>query len=724
MGKFKLKTSIQFPFLKLNELVSYSEVKKPSGFAYMILVLINEAQDRKASLASILSNFGVPETLYHIYANTINELLHDEILEFKSSRYSKNKFRSYSINNFAFTPKGKKLFLEGFIPTGKIKEIKIPIYYDIALKKLSFNLSSDLEARPLMDSAFTEDFINDFKCEKDIEDFINQNKGVKIAIRENGKTIKNEFIKKEEIVTKVEERTKEPWTGKYDCMLIMDDEILKFEFENSLVQNFFHDKYTSEIVNKLISYKNKYKFESSYSENLSFSLFKNNEIVDIIVPKELDNILEEKYQMIISKGNYVASNQYFIEFKDGLDEYNNLCEFIIVDNEDNKYAYFPGIYKFSSKLGNIFIPLVLKIKVTSNELQKVLSKYVSSLKFYTEDNFKKLVKTTSVSKDYNLAFEILTGYVSKDEESNIVLLNEMKQTASKDSKIHSKYKELVSFNFENYLKKVTENNLETFLKITKSIPSFLDISDKIVLDRIFESIGEVKNKIKVFEMLIKNGFNKSIVILYVNPVDEVLKLQNANEKSLLDLLNYDNCINKLKELTKITDFKNYTFSEENIDRIEYKKVYQTARELQNNINYLRFKNDILFRDYDGYMSLFKKISDEFNMLDSAINNPNNIKKELIEKKIISGDYQLVLINLSVKLESILKNKYNLKGKLSDMLNEVRKHSFIGKSIIDDLYLFKENRNAYIHPSDRTSNFNVEDLRRWSKEIFDLEVFKK
>ena len=27
----------------------------------------------------------------------------------------------------------------------------------------------------------------------------------------------------------------------------------------------------------------------------------------------------------------------------------------------------------------------------------------------------------------------------------------------------------------------------------------------------------------------------------------------------------------------------------------------------------------------------------------------------------------------------------------------------------------------VHPEDRTSNYNADDLRRWSKEIFDLEV---
>ena len=108
------------------------------------------------------------------------------------------------------------------------------------------------------------------------------------------------------------------------------------------------------------------------------------------------------------------------------------------------------------------------------------------------------------------------------------------------------------------------------------------------------------------------------------------------------------------------------------------------------------------------------------MVDAALKNPNNIKPEVIEKKIVAGDYQFVFVNLSAKLEMILKNKYQLDGTLSDMLSEARRSGVIDKNIVSDLHDFRENRNAFIHPEDRTANFTVDDLRRWAKEIFDLE----
>ena len=231
MDKFKLETSIQFPFFKLTEEVSYSEVKKPSGIAYMLLVLINESKDKNITMVDILLNFGVPESLIYLFSYTLDDLIDQEILTLNDNeKLDYSIFYKYKVCDFHFTLKGRKIFAEESIPTGVTKSAKIPVYYNIALNQLSFSISSDLEAKPLMDCAITEDYINKFSCEKDIEDFINFNKGVKIPIYENGKLTKNELIKKEEIVTKVENISKENWIGKYDCSFDINGDSLVFDF--------------------------------------------------------------------------------------------------------------------------------------------------------------------------------------------------------------------------------------------------------------------------------------------------------------------------------------------------------------------------------------------------------------------------------------------------------------------------------------------------------------
>ncbi len=726
MDKFKLETSLQFPFFKLNELVSYSEVKKPSGIAYMLLVLINESNDKNANFTQVLENFGVPRTLHYIYADTISDLIGQDILTTRYGGYfDRNSFNSYRIGDLAFTAKGKKIFAEESIPTGVTKEAKIPVYFDIAQRQLMLSIAASFEPKPLMDSAITEEFMDRFACDKSIEDFVNKNKGVRIPIYDNGKVVKNELIKKEEIITKVEEISKENWTGKYDCTMVLEGKTINFEFEDKSVQKFFDSNYTGEMVNKAISYKNKFKFKSAFADGLDLSAFADKEIASIIIPKEIDDVLKQKGQMLITKGNYKGNNYFTVESVTGLQRYDSSCEFIIVDQADNRFAFIPGIFKFESQeLGVISIPLVLRTKVSSEQLKNVLEAYVQNLSSYTEDSFRTLVRITNVSKDYDKAFEIISGYLTGDYESNIVLLNEMKPTAMLNANILSKYKELLNINYDAYLESATEDNLDTLLKITGSIPKFLNIPLKDVLLKLFKNLKEIKNKQNVYETLIERGFDKSLVVLYVNPVNEVLMTRIATDKSLVDLINYDSCIGKMKELTCITNYKTYTFDEESINRIEFKKTFNTAKVLQKNVDFFKGQNAELFKEYDGFMTLFGTINYDFNILDAALANPNNIKPELIEKKITSGDYQFVFVNLSAKLEIILKNKFKLDGKLSDMLSEARRSGAIDRAIATDLHDFRENRNAYIHPEDRTANFKADDLRRWSKEIFELGEEKK
>lgn len=725
MDKFKLETSFQFPFFKLNELVSYSEVKKPSGVQYMILVLINESKNRNALISTTLNNFGVPKNLFEIFSGAIKDLINNEIIEIDSSDYNQY-IENLRIGDFRFTKKGKKVFDEESIPTGVIKEAKIPFYYNIAMNELSLNLNNDMEPKPLMDSALTPDFFDNFICKKDEEHFINVNKGVRIPIYENGKVVKNELIKREEVITNVERLTKENWTAKYDCDILIEKDDLIFKFDDKPIENFFKENYSADIVNKFIRYKTKFKFFQPTENIIKLSDFNSDDIVNILVPKDINDVLKQKGQLIITKGRYHSSNIYEIDNIQGLTNFNNACEFVIVDQADNKYGYVSGIFCFKNEdFGDIYIPLLVKIKVSNEKLKEILSPFVCKLSSYSEDNFRALVKVSVISKDYDKAFEIMKGYLGNSYESNIVILNEMKQFAILNVNIFEKYKRLLKDNYFAYLETINEDNVDTVLKISNGISKFLNISNKEILDKIFSSLGNIKSEKSVYEILVKNGFDKASVALYVNPVPEALKTRNAEEKSLSDLINYDSRINTIKKNTGINDSKEYSFNEEDIDKSTFKSDYITAYNLKKNISFFESKNKELFSEYNKFMTIFGKINDDFNMLEAALKNPNNIKPEIIEKKIVSGDYQFVFVNLSAKLESILKSsKYQLDGKLSDMLSNARRNGLIDRTIVSDLHDFRENRNAYIHPEDRKSNFRTDDLRRWSDEIFKLQEEEK
>lgn len=707
MDKFKLETSIQFPFFKMNELVTYSEVKKPSGVAYILLVLISESKNKNDRLSKVLENFGIPKSLHYIFADNVQYLMEQGILE--EFNFYKTEFDNYLIGSFQFTSKGKKIFAEESIPTGINKELKVPVFYNIAMNELLLKMDNDLDPKPLMDCAITPEFMDRFKNEKNVENFLNLQKGKGIS------------VKKEEIITNVEQLDQENWIGKYDCDMNINGDNIEIKFDELLLQKFFDANYNQDMVNLAISYKNKFKFKSSFKDNLKLSNYGFDRIAGIIIPKEIDDVLKQKNQLLLTKGNYKTSNGYMITSSESIAKYDDTIEFIQVDMHDSVYAYIPGNFNFNNNLfGIITIPLALKIKLTEEELKNVIKPYVVSLSTYSEDNFKELVKVTNITDDLKLAKEIIEGYVNKDAESNIVLLNEMKPYAISNSGISNIYRELLEKNYSNYMDNLTEDNLDTALKITASIPKFLNIPNKDVLSRIFKNI-KAKNELETYETLVSKGFDKSLVVLYVNPVIEALKIRNSEEKSVIDLINYDDALSEMKRITSINDYKSYLYDEEKINHNDFKKNYNKAFNLQKNIAVFRSGNEGLFANYDGFMNLFSTINDDINLVEAALKNPNNLKPELIEKKIASGEYQFVFVNLSAKLETILKNKYKLDGKLSDMLNDARSNGIIDKKIISDLHDFRDNRNAYVHPEDRTSNYNADDLRRWAKEIFDLEV---
>ena len=707
MDKFKLETSIQFPFFKMNELVTYSEVKKPSGVAYILLVLISESKNKNDRLSKVLENFGIPKSLHYIFADNVQYLMEQGILE--EFNFYKTEFDNYLIGSFQFTSKGKKIFAEESIPTGINKELKVPVFYNIAMNELLLKMDNDLDPKPLMDCAITPEFMDRFKNEKNVENFLNLQKGKGIS------------VKKEEIITNVEQLDQENWIGKYDCDMNINGDNIEIKFDELLLQKFFDANYNQDMVNLAISYKNKFKFKSSFKDNLKLSNYGFDRIAGIIIPKEIDDVLKQKNQLLLTKGNYKTSNGYMITSSESIAKYDDTIEFIQVDMHDSVYAYIPGNFNFNNNLfGIITIPLALKIKLTEEELKNVIKPYVVSLSTYSEDNFKELVKVTNITDDLKLAKEIIEGYVNKDAESNIVLLNEMKPYAISNSGISNIYRELLEKNYSNYMDNLTEDNLDTALKITASIPKFLNIPNKDVLSRIFKNI-KAKNELETYETLVSKGFDKSLVVLYVNPVIEALKIRNSEEKSVIDLINYDDALSEMKRITSINDYKSYFYDEEKINHNDFKTNYNKAFNLQKNIAVFRSGNEGLFANYDGFMNLFSTINDDINLVEAALKNPNNLKPELIEKKIASGEYQFVFVNLSAKLETILKTKYKLDGKLSDMLNDARSNGIIDKKIISDLHDFRDNRNAYVHPEDRTSNYNADDLRRWSKEIFDLEV---
>ena len=109
MRNFNIETSLPFPFLELNEIVSATEVKKPSGVAYMILVLLKESKNKNQKISSLLESFGIPKHLHSIFADEIRKLLDDGIIIADDIKYQTRWFSKYELSDFYFSKRGEKV---------------------------------------------------------------------------------------------------------------------------------------------------------------------------------------------------------------------------------------------------------------------------------------------------------------------------------------------------------------------------------------------------------------------------------------------------------------------------------------------------------------------------------------------------------------------------------------------------------------------------------------
>ena len=725
-----IKASIQFPVLKISEQVIYSEVRKPTGLDFILLVLISDSKNRSDKLADVLKNtLEIPENLHYIFADRIRKLIDNKVLSVLSDfDFRPGKFYDYPIDSFELTPGGKKMFAEKKIPTGVNKEKEVPVYYNVALDKLLLSNDEmfspknyDLKPKPLDNcdySVITPEFMGQFKCDRNIEDFLNLQKGKGLS-----------EIKKDDIITQVVEIGLQNWVKPYPCDLNIKNEDIELKFNDSVLQKFFDAHYTGEMINQAISDMDRFRFKSDYRDGLNTGSYAD-KISDIIVPKDIDEILKQKSQLFLTKGNYPAPKEYkgyTITGKEAVDSYDENIEFIKADGMNAVYGYIPAKFSFNNDIfGETVVPLVLKVRITGEELKKLLRQYISTaLRLYSEDNVKELVKVTDITHDFDLAKEVMSGYLTDGAEEKIVRLNEIRRYVTSSGEILNYCKKLTEENYNSYLERITEDNLETALKITEWIPKFLNKSSVDVLAKLFDKL-KVNDELKIYEIFVANGYDmsheKSLLLTFVNPVESALKDRNreTKDKALSDLRSYDGAIEKLKEITSVRDCKDYKYDMGEISRKDFKETYKKADLLKNSVQVFKSENSDRFERYDGFMKIFTGINDYINMEEEASKHPNNLKQDLIEKKIKAGEYLYVLVNLSARLEFILKSKYDLNGNLFPMLKDAESKELIDVNILKDLDRFRENRNAVVHSGKQNSDYTADDLRRWSKEIFDLE----
>ncbi len=712
---YKIETSFAFPLIKLNTLVTYTQVKKPSGISYFLLVLINESSDRSVKISSLLKQFGVPEDLHELFADEIQKLLKMEII-LSNYGYNKSYFEEYTLDAFSFTSKGRKVFLDEAIPLDTTNEIKQNIYYNPALNQL--NILVDRPYGNIENSIFNDDFFKQLMIpDIDIvEEYLN-------SIKNNGI-----IIKKEEIIITTQILGFENNFITYPITIILsDDDAVSFEFEEPKLKSFFEKYYSKNMITGGILAKRKFKFPNE--EQLSTTLSKEIPFSNIFVPEDINRLMNQKSMIDICSESYLTSNGKF-SYKS-----NNIigllsegAAFIKVFDLLHASIYIPVVITASNSIfGEIDIKLLIEKKLDSSQINTIVNEVIVFHTEFIENDeqefsYKKLVQLCKFGNKIYLVNQKIDSWISElDLELKIALLGKIRDKSSNEPIIYDHVKKKGLELFDEYLLDTDLSSIENKLVNASWIIKTNKISNAQLINKIVE-IDKINksDSIALFDVMERLNFEYDDIFTYQKEIIPLFfKKNNSVSRISNQIRTLNGTLQSLKEITKISNPTNYAIKDIQ-DKDEFIGYFKTFKSSIDYLSFLRKYDDSLFIEYSQFFDIFSKLNDLYTIEKNAMGNPKAINEKLIEAKINNGDILSAVVNLYVKLSFLCKTKFNINKGFVDMINELEKRSYINTDETNLLHNFRIYRNDLEHANIIKKTLEISDLQKVTGIIFRLE----
>lgn len=717
MSIFKFETSFPFPIVKVTTLIHHTEVSKPTGVSYIILVLINESANKKEKLSNLLIQFGVPVDLHGIFADEIYKLIHElEIIKCKPYEYNRTHFSEYLVGNFVFTEKGKKVFRDELIPAAKSIESKQEVFYDPAQNLLMDKIPSDWKIGGIDSSILPNKLAEKFEYKNinQLEDYLNSVKG------------KGIIVKKDEIITDVSIMSNEYFYTTFPITLSIDSKnhSIDFDFGNRQLQTFFETYYDSKLIADGLGVKRKFKFKGNQPALLDAKVIEQG---ILMLPEDYQEILNKTTSMIITKANYMPKQTLHVLKTDTiLPKMNSHIETLHIFSQDKVKAYIPAQVPLIIKSTKGIIPLNLLVEISLGQQEKnmLATELLDMFKSYSIDHAKESVYVFKVLNDRPNLELLMDKYLSKDIEENIIRLKEMKDTID-ISFIKDWFNQQSKNMFEQYFKSLPVKTLEHQFAVGGWLMKHLNIQSITMIQKIIESNPNLEKE-KLFQLLESLNYSLNDIFTQVS-VLKVFTQKIINNDKINTIGNFSNLIKTiqygLNQLMNITGIRRpYEFViKEDINRTQYQEIYHGfSAKLEELLKFEKFDNSA-FVELKEYNKHFKYLNNVFSEEKNATSNPKGIDQSFISSKINKKEYFTAIVYLFAKLEWILKNHYKLTGSTETMINELKKIDEL-KPFVSDLHQLRKTRNSLIHPTNAEVKIDSNDLTKWSNIVF-KEVLK-
>lgn len=716
MNIFNFETSMPFPLTRVTTEVHHTEVKKPSGISYILLVIINESKDKKMKVRDLLIQFGVSVDLHPIFADEIQTLINDlEIIECTTYQYNKQYFDEYRIGDFKFTLKGKKVFKEELIPSKNAVEDKEDYWFDPGRNRLMIKIPDDWKIGKInyseLPNSFGEQFT--FTNKHEMEDFLNGQKGNGIC------------VKKEEAITgvKILEQAFFFKTFPIQFKISLDSNDIDFRFEEKSLKNFFDKHYLSAMKANCLSVKRKFKFSSVVHKVKSIG-FKRN-ILGLHYPEMYDQFLSTEYSITITRGNYKSKQrQHVFESPESMLKFSKLYETLHFSKE-KAIALAPLEISFNDKVNSsiVELPFLVEVELKNDDIELALRSLAETFIEYKMDNVKDLYTVYSYLNDYQSLISSYNEYFSDDIENNITVLKSIKDLVN-ISKFEDWFKKKANELYENYFDVISLDALDYQLTFGSWLIKYLSISDKTIIQKAISTNQDVA-KIKIYDVLENIGFRQSDILnsidLYQDFISYILGNTNliSQSKLFLKVQTIKESFEKLKELSGLESIKKFSVKED-IDKKQYREIYLGFKQKLNEVTFPKNQNGIEYKEFAEYISNFDYLYTLYSEEFSASSNPKDITRKQIEKKIKSHDYFSSVIYLSVKMEWLLKEKLKLKGKLYEMIDSID-GNIVSQDEKQSLHQLRKERNNLVHPNGNRIDITNDELSKIIDIVFKEEM---
>lgn len=726
----QLKTTCPFPLLIYKTSVKYNEVRKASGIAYIILDLIQKESESNDKISDVLLKFGIPANLHYIFGQEIANLMSTDILSshFDPSYFAKpTYFKQITIGDIELTPKGKKMFQDGAIPTGAEKVKVKDIYYSPVTRK--FDVESKVPYMTLGSSFLGDDFMDHINVDiSGMEDYINANR-TKIGLKAEERVVSFECEEPQKMHTRKEE----------GMTIIIRPSGVEFKFDTTDENAFFNKYYTSRLMTDGLFAKNKYKFVNEKKDIVEVPTVSINELTNIInvyIPDDAQKQASRPCKFFFSK-NRLGVKGVDTSMKLGVDDsttllngLNSNAEFALLDKSSLKYYSPLNVVMPCEQLGDTF-EMQLLVERTADEevLKSVLLKLYD---IYHDETFSaeigkailfivELLKDSSYFEKYST--NQLSKYYSVDEQIDLLL--KMNSSFQTNADWNEYFKVLGSNLVTNSINEIRLDNMIYKNTILTPLKNELKIGAQDYVKMFAEPVlGEDQNL--VYQALETAGFETNQILGVVNVVetymDKILNDESISaDTSLADKFRtVSSNLWNLNDMLGIESYSEYTLKENfNVD--EFFNAYSTLKTAIKSIKkYSKFARD-KYNNMNKYLEIYEPIHELLAIEREASLHPDKITKKYIDDYISKGRFKNAICELSVKLQYDLREllKADDKTEAFELINMAEQEKLIDNKKCSLLHKLRKIRNGLQHPEKEQIQYTKADIEEWRDIVFEI-----